>query len=127
MRRGTGDNFVWEVEMAPSVQQEEVLFERTEAAHSVYNACLAEAERRLDLCQAEPEWDIAKRLRDEANRQRQRKAAAAGVKLRDYKNDADDLAKIKAYNALYTAVKRRHGFHEFSLISWVIQVRHAHG
>ena len=87
-------SFVCEVRLHVTPQQERVLLARLEAGRQLYNACLGEAVRRLDLVRQSRLWQKARRTRDAPTRAR-----------------------------LFAKTRRQYGFDRFSLINFATGLR----
>ncbi|MBI85487.1 MAG: hypothetical protein CMJ81_20025 [Planctomycetaceae bacterium] len=55
-KRAKTSSFVTEVELNPTGRQAKKMRSRFEAAHQVYDACLGETLRRMDLVRQSPKW-----------------------------------------------------------------------
>jgi transposase len=103
MGRAKTPSFVTEIPLLVSPSEERILLSRLEAARQVYNACLSESLRRLNLL-------------------RQSKAYQAACKLpRGSKGSAQAKARAKAFKT----VREVMGLSEFSLHAYITSFSHS--
>jgi hypothetical protein len=82
--RGSLPTFVHEIPLRVTPQQAAVLRRRFNAATSLYNGCLREAFKRLDLCRQSRPWQRARACRDPQERRQLFKEVRAQYGFREY-------------------------------------------
>jgi putative transposase len=102
MGKTTTQSFVIELPLITTPTDEKHLLARLEAARQVYNACLGESLKRLDLVHQSKEYQKARQM------------------PRGQKNSAKAKARSKAFRQANKAV----GFHEYDLHSYAAQFNH---
>ena len=103
MGRSKTPSFVTEIALLVSPSEEHILLSRLEAGRQVYNACLGESLRRLNLL-------------------RQSKAYQAACNL---PCGAKGSPNAKARGQAFAAVRATHGFSEFRLHAYAAQFSHS--